>query len=94
MSRRVAARIRPRLVTLLRAGKARHAGVGVPGVQPKGVEVALVVGTRADLSRTGFGGPCRGCEEAVFTSIQYPDDLARLCEVCFAASPDEEDVRG
>jgi len=52
--------------------------------------VDFVVGTRADVTMTGIQRPCARCEQAVFTSRCYPDDVAMICEVCALAIAIEE----
>lgn len=44
--------------------------------------VDYVVGTRADVTRTGIHRPCSRCQEPVFTSRRYPIAVAMICEVC------------
>lgn len=53
-----------------------------------------VVGTREDLSFSGFKRPCIHCGADTYTSRTYPRRLEIVCEVCFLAEYEVEDAPG
>jgi hypothetical protein len=52
--------------------------------------IDYVVGTRADVTRTGINRPCSRCGEPVFTSRHYPDKVSMICEYCALVMVEEE----
>jgi hypothetical protein len=52
--------------------------------------IDYVVGTRADVTRTGIKRPCSRCGEDVYTSRRYPQKVAMVCEYCALAIAEEE----
>ena len=52
--------------------------------------IDYVVGTRADITRTGIKRPCSRCGEDVYTSRHYPERVAMICEYCALALAEEE----
>ena len=52
--------------------------------------IDYVVGTRADVTRTGIKRLCSKCGEDVYTSRRYPQKVAMVCEYCALAIAEEE----
>jgi hypothetical protein len=73
---------------LAREGRLRRLGIttGIPWE-----EVDAVVGTRADLTRTGIKRPCSRCGQDTFTGRVYPDDVPLVCEQCAVGLAEEEE---
>ncbi len=80
---------RRKLLALLRSGRVTPAGRGAPDAAPDWAAVSCVVGTRRDLTAANIKRRCATCGTAVFTAVPYPDDVAVICEVCFAERPPE-----
>lgn len=57
-------------------------------------QIDYVVGTRADVTRTGINRPCTRCTLPVFTARRYPHDVAMVCEVCALELVEEERAVG
>ena len=54
--------------------------------------IDFVVGTRADVTRTGIKRPCSRCGEDVFTSRRYPERVSMICEYCALEIVEEEEA--
>lgn len=52
--------------------------------------IDYVVGTRDDVTSTGIHRPCHRCRQDVYTSRQYPERVAMICDVCALAIAEEE----
>jgi len=56
--------------------------------------IDYIVGTRDDVTHTGITRPCHRCQEAVYTSREYPNRVPMICDVCALAMAEEEQAAG
>src|SRR5690242_2829824 len=73
--------LRTKLSELMDQGKVKHVGLlGAPCADWD--QTPWVMGTTEDMLGTGMHCPCRDCGDPTFTSVQYPKDVAIVCEGC------------
>ena len=85
-------RLRQLVTKRLLDGRLKHRGIlGEAG--PPGEELTWVLGTTEDISNTGIKRACAGCGADVSTSIEYPDDVAILCESCGLERWEQEEAK-
>ena len=84
-------RLRELLTKKLLDGRLKHRGIFGEASQP-GEELDWVLGTTEDVSNSGIKRACAVCGDDVYTSINYPDDVAILCELCALQRMEQEET--
>jgi hypothetical protein len=73
--------LREKVFEQLQSGQTRHSG-WLGEQAPPWRQSARVIATSEDLLGSGIKRACADCGEDAYTSVQYPDDVAIVCEVC------------